>query len=189
MINRIIEFSAHNRFIVFLLVAAAAVGGLVVDAERPARRHPGPERHPGDRLLALGPQPRHRRRPGHLPDRHRDAGRAEGEGRPRLLRFRLLLRLHHLRGRHRHLLGALAHAGVPLERPAAPAAGRRDRARPGRDRRRLGVPVRAGGHEPAQHDLAELRSLPGLVSCATTSRRCRAWPKWRRSAASCGSTR
>ena len=41
-------------------------------------------------------------------------------------RLRLLLRVHHLRRRHGHLLGALADAGVPLEDPAAPAAGRAD---------------------------------------------------------------
>ncbi len=42
----------------------------------PGRRDPRPLRHPGDRLLALGPQPRHHRGPGHLPDRHRAPRRA-----------------------------------------------------------------------------------------------------------------
>ena len=39
--------------------------------------------------------------------------RPEGQGRARALGFRLLLRLRHLRGRHRHLLGAVAGARVP----------------------------------------------------------------------------
>ena len=100
--------------------------GLVVHAAHAAGRHPGPQRHPGHHLLPLGPQPRHRRGPGHLPHRHRHAGRAQGQGRARLLRFRLLLRLRHLRGRHRHLLGPLAHPGVSL-RGAAPPSRRASR--------------------------------------------------------------
>ena len=111
MINAIIEFSARNRFVVFLLVAVAVVAGVWSMRTVPLDAIPGPQRHAGHRLLALGPQPGHRRRPGHLSDRHRDARRAEGEGGPRLLRLRLLVRLRHVRGGHRHLLGALAHAG------------------------------------------------------------------------------
>ena len=71
MINAIIEFSARNRFVVFLLVGAVIVGGCVVDEDGAARRHPGSQRHAGDRLLALGSQSGHRRGSGHLSDRHR----------------------------------------------------------------------------------------------------------------------
>ena len=125
--------------------------------QHPARRHPRPERHPGHRLLALGPQPGHHGGPGHLPDRERHAGRAESEGRARLLRFRLLVRLHHLRGRHRHLLGALAHARIPVARFCR---GCRKTCRPNWGRM---PPASAGCFStrwwmPGQHNLAELRS-------------------------------
>ena len=78
-----------------------------------------------------------------------------------LLRLRLQLRLRHLRGRHRHLLGAHPRARVPLQDPAA-AAGRGDhRARPRRHQRRLGLPVRPGG--PERHPLLRRAAqLPGL---------------------------
>ena len=46
------------------------------DAEHPARRPARPLRHPGHRLLALGPQPRHHRGPGHLSHHHGAARRA-----------------------------------------------------------------------------------------------------------------
>ena len=80
-----------------------------------------------------------------------------------LLGLRLLVRLCHLRGRHRHLLGAIAHPGVPGGGPAAPARRGEDRARSGRDRLGLGLPVRAGRHDRhPQPGRAAL--LPGLVS-------------------------
>ena len=136
-------------------------GRRLVAPARPARRHPRPQRHAGHHLLALGPEPRRRRGAGHLPHRHRDARRAEGPGRPRVLRLRLLVRLRHLRGRHRHLLGPHADAGVPLGRPRPPAAGREDRARARRHRARLGLPVRARGQVgPAQPRGPAL--VPGL---------------------------
>ena len=43
-------------------------------------------------------------------------GAPQGQGDPRLLRLRLLVRLRHLRGRHRPLLGAVARARVPRAR-------------------------------------------------------------------------
>ena len=77
----------------------------------------------------------------------------------RLFGFRLLVRLHHLRRRHRHLLGALADARVSVGSAAAAAAGSEDGDRTGCDRRRLGLPVRAGRYQRASTDLAELRSF------------------------------
>ena len=56
-------------------------------------------RHAGHRLLPLGPQSRHHRRPGHLPDRGRTAWHASRQGRTRLLRLRLFVCLRHLPGR------------------------------------------------------------------------------------------
>ena len=133
------------------------------DAHHPARRAARPLRHPGDRLLALGSQPRHPRGPGHLPDHHGAARRAQGQGDPRLLRLRLQLRLRHLRGRHRHVLGAHARARVPLEDHLAAPRGREDRARAGRVERGLGLPVRP--RRPQRQALLRRAPLvPGLVS-------------------------
>ena len=94
-------------------------------------------------------------------------GAPKVQRRPRLLGLRLLVRLRHLRGRHRHLLGAHAHARVPLGRARRAAAGRQDRAGAGRDRPRLGLPVRAGRQVgQAQPGRAPLRIRTGI--CATT---------------------
>ena len=90
MIKAIIRFSAENRFLVLLATAVAVALRRLHAAAHPGRRDPRSLRHAGHRLLALGPQPRHHRGPGHLPDRHRAARRAEREGDPRLLRLRLL---------------------------------------------------------------------------------------------------
>ena len=82
---------------------------------------------------------------------------------PRLLRLRLLLRLRHLRGRHRHLLGAQPRARVPEQDPAAPARGREDRARARTRPASAGSSSTRSSTARGQHDLAELRTLPGLV--------------------------
>ena len=81
---------------------------------------------------------------------------AEVEGRARLLVLRRVVRLRDLRGRHRHLLGAHARARVPELRRRPAAQGRVAAARSRRDRRRLGLPVRAGWREQT---LAELRTI------------------------------
>ena len=123
-----------------------------------ARRAAGPLRRPGHHLHRV-PRPGAAggRGPGHLSADHRDAVGAEVEGRARLLVLRRLVRLRHLRGRHRHLLGALARARVP-ELRRRPAAARRDAAaRARRHRRRLGLPVRGGRR--AARTLAELRTI------------------------------
>ena len=112
------------------------------------------------------------------------AGHAQGEGHPRLLRLRLLLHLHHLRGRHRHLLGALAHPGISELDHAAAAQGRQREL--AKDATAVGwvYPVRAGRYQ--RPVLAWTRCAATRTgTCATPCRRCRAWPKWRRSAASC----
>ena len=154
----------------------------------PAGRHPRPLRHAGDRLLALGPQPRHPRGPGHLPDRHRAAGRAQGEGDPRLLRLRLQLRLRHLRGRHRPLLGAHPRARVPEQDPAAAA---RRACRPSWGRT---PPAWAGCTSTRWWTTRAQHSSPSCApsrtgTCATRCSPCPAWPRWPPSAASCSSTR
>ena len=131
-------------------------------AERAARRDPRPRRHAGHRLLAVGSQPRPHRGAGHVSDRDGDAWRAARAGGPRRLRLWLLVRLRDLRGRHRHLLGAHADAGVPLGRAVAAAARFADGARARRDRSRLGVPVRARG-PLGQTQPRGSAVVPGLV--------------------------
>ena len=144
MIERIIAFSARNRFVVLVLTSAAIFAGRLVDQPHRARRAAGPLRHAGHRVLALGSQPRHHRRPGDLPRHHRDAGGAKGQGNPGVLGLRLLLRVRDLRGGHGPLLGAQPHARVPLQDSAPASRGRADRARTRRHRSGLGLSVRAG---------------------------------------------
>ncbi len=127
LIKAIIRFSAENRILVIGAVLATLALAFWTMRNIPLDALPGPLRHPGHRLLALGPQPRHPRGPGHLPHHHGAARRTQGEGHPRLLRLRLQLRLRHLRGRHRPLLGADAGAGVPLQDHAPAPAGREGR--------------------------------------------------------------
>ena len=67
MIDRIIEFSVRNRVLVFALVAAACVAGWWSLRRVSPGRHPGPERHAGHHLLALGSEPGYRRVAGHVP--------------------------------------------------------------------------------------------------------------------------
>ncbi len=136
--------------------------GVVVHEERPARRHTGSLRDPGDHLLPVGPQPRHPRGSGHLPDRHGHAGRSGGQDRARILRLRLFLRLCHLRGGDRHLLGPFADPGVPVGGSAAAPPGGPDGAGARCHGPGLGVPVRARRYDrTAEPGRAPL--LPGLV--------------------------
>ena len=139
-------------------------------SEHPPRRAPRPVGHPGHRLLALGPLAGHHRGPGHLPDRHGAARRAEGEGDPGVLGLRLLVRLRHLPGRHRPLLGPIARGRVSLEDTGPPPAGGPDRARARRDGRRVGLPVRPG--RSSGHALARPAALvPGLDAAVRRSGR------------------
>ena len=110
----------------------------------------------------MGPEPRHRRGPGHLPHCHQPAGRPEGEGGQGRIGLRVLLRLRDLRGRHRYLLGPQPGPGIPLEDHRQPSAGREDGTGAGCHLGGLGLPVRPGGpFGPAQHGRAPV--LPGLV--------------------------
>ena len=162
MLKAIIEFSLKNKFIVLVGTALLVVGGIHALAEHSARRHPRPVRHAGHHLHRVaGAGAAAGAGPGHLPDHDQDAVGAPGQGRARLLVLRLLVRLCHLRGRHRSVLGAQPRARVP-ERAVREPAGRRD-AEPGARRHggRLGVHVHA--------QLAEARPCPaaldpGLVS-------------------------
>ena len=58
MIEKLIEYSIRNRFLVLILAAALAVLGRLRRAQHAGGRHPRPEREPGHRLHRLdGPQP------------------------------------------------------------------------------------------------------------------------------------
>ncbi len=142
----------------------------MVDEPHPAGRHSRPERHAGDCVLAVGPQSGHPGRPGDVPDRERDAGRAEGERRARVQRFRILVRVHHFRRGHGHLLGAFADAGVPLEDFAAAAEGCTDGTRAGCYGRGVGVSVRAGGAGEQPRRAAQRAGLVPALSLAGGAR-------------------
>ena len=154
MIARLIAWSARNLLLVLFGTGFAAAAGIYALRPSAARCHPRPLRHPGHRLHRISrPGAAGDRGPGHLSADDGDADGAEIEGGARLLVLRRLVRLRHLRGRHRHLLGALARAGISQRRGLA-AAGRRDADhRPRRDRRRLGLPVCGDveGAEPRRH--------------------------------------
>ena len=157
-------------------------------AQRAARRDSGSRRHAGHRLLAVGSQPRPHRGAGHVSDRDGDAWRAARESGSRRLRFRLLVRLRHLRRRHRHLLGAHANARVPVRRAVAAAARFADRARAGRDRSSAGCSSTRSWTTRA-NTAWRICGRIRTGTCATTSRRCPACRRWLRSAASAGSIR
>ena len=107
------------------------------------------------------------------------------EGRARLLVLRRLVRLCHLRGRHRPLLGALARARISELRRQAPAGGRHA------DPRARTRPASAGSTNTS----CSARSADAWPSCARSRTgtsaigwpRPRAWPKSRASAASSSS--
>ena len=67
--------------------------------------------------------------------------------------------------------------------------GAQDGARPRRHRPRMGLPVRARRTGPGSAQPGRSALVPGLVSPLLPARRCRASRRWRRSAASRGSTR
>ena len=157
MIARLIRWSASNLVLVLIGALLATAAGHLCAPPRAARRDPRPLRHPGHRLHRVSrPGAAGRRGSGHLSALDRDAVGAEGPRRPRLLVLRRLVRLRDLRGRDRHLLGPLARARIPLRRRPQSARRRHADARAGRDRRRLGLPVRRHGREAhacrAAHD-------------------------------------
>ena len=106
MIEKIIEGSARNKFLDFSHGDFLQRLGNLGAEEHAARCDTRSLRCPGHRLHALdGKKSDHHGRPGHLSDRDDHDFRSQGEIRAGLFRLRLLLRLHHFRRRHRHLLG------------------------------------------------------------------------------------
>ncbi len=151
-IQRIIRFSAENKYLVIAIYAIVIVLAVGVIRRTPLDAIPDLSDTQVIIYFALGPEPRHPRGPGHVSDRDGASRSAEGEDDPGLLGLRLLVRLRHLRGRHRHLLGALARPRVPVEDPVAPPRRGEDRARARRDERRLDLPVRARRREREERD-------------------------------------
>ena len=89
------------------------------------------------------------------------------EKRSRLLLLRPVVRLRHLRGRHRHLLGAQPGAGIPVAERRA-FAGRCDTAaRTRRHRRGVGLSVRPGRHHESNGPVPAAVAA-GLVSQVRT---------------------
>ena len=161
MLQRIIEYSVKNRFLVILVTVLLIAGGTVALVGDPAGRHPGPLGRAGDRpdRVSRAGAPGGGG-PGDLPpdDGHaRGAPRADG---PRLQFLRAQFRVHHLRRRHGHLLGPQPRAGVPELRDRPSATGGEPRARAGRHGRGLGLRVRTP-QRPAQPGGAA--EHPGLV--------------------------
>ncbi len=157
MIARLIRWSATNLVLVSIACAFAVAAGLYAVRHVPLDAIPDLS----DTQVIVyteysGSGAAGHRGSGHLSavDGHADG--AEIQGRAWLLVLRRLVRLRHLRGRHRHLLGPLARARVSLSRRAVacPQALRR---RSGRTR-----PVSAGSintsSRRAKRTLAELRS-------------------------------
>ena len=149
MIDRIIEFSDKNRYLILLLAAVAILLGW--RSMRATKLDAIPDLSDTQVIVYA----KWDRSPDIMedqvtyPDRLGPAGHAEGQGYSRLLRFRVLLHLHRLRRRHRYLLGALAHAGVPELSHAAAAQRRQRRTGQGCYRGGMGLSVRAGRyHRP-----------------------------------------
>ena len=160
MIAKIIEYSARNKFIVFLLVFFLAAWGYWAMVRTPPGRHPRPERHAGDHLHRVA---------GRSPDLVEDqitypiSSTLLAAPKVQVVRGFLLprqfLHLRHLRRRDGHLLGA-------EPGPRIPAGGARTRSRPsvnpvlGPDATSLGWGFSyALVDETGKHDLAQLRSL------------------------------
>ena len=142
MIARLIAWSARNLLLVFFGTGFAAAAGIYALAHLPLDAIPDLSdtqvivytEYPGQAPQVIEDQVTY-------PLTTAMLTRAALEGRARLLVLRRVVRLRDLRGRHRHLLGALARAGIPQRRGLAPARGRDADHRPGCHRRRLGLPV------------------------------------------------
>ena len=145
MIRAIIRFSANNRLLVLLATAVAVAYGVYTVQHIPVDAIPDLSRHAGHHLLALGPQPRHHRGPGHL-SRSSPRSSARRTSRPSAASPTSASPTSTSSSRTARTSTGRAAACSSTCRKIQPRlpAGRADRARPRRDRRRLGLPVRAG---------------------------------------------
>ena len=187
MLNRIIEWSARSAFLVLLATAFVVAWGVYAVIKTPVDAIPDLSdvqviiytEYPGQAPQVVEDQVTYPLTTAMLAVPKSKVVRGA-------VGVRRFLRLHHFRGRHRHLLGALARARVP-ELRIRPAAARGDGlARPGCDRRGLGISsTRCSPRTGRWRSCA--RSRTG--SCAISSPKRRASPRSRASAASSSSTR
>ena len=188
MVGRIIEFCARNKFLVIVLTGVAVVLGVYCVRHIPLDAIPDLS----DTQVII--YSRWDRSPDIIEDQvtypiiTAHARRAAGQGDPRVLGLRLLLRLRHFPGRHGPLLGAQPRRSSTSARSsrACPRACARSSART--------RPASAGSTStrwwtrPGRTTWRNCaRSRTG--TCATGSRACPAWPRSRRSADSRSSTR
>ena len=116
MINRIIDFSVNNKFVVIAALAAACLAGVWSIQNMSLDAIPDLS---DTQVIIFS---RWDRSPDIVEDQVTYPIVTAMLGAPKvkavrgLLGLRLFLRLHHLRGRDRHLLGPLADPGVPLSR-------------------------------------------------------------------------
>ena len=189
MINRIIEFSARNQFVVFLLIAAAVVAGWWSMRTIPLDAIPDLS---DTQVIVYS---RWDRSPDIMEDQVTYPIVTAMLGAPKVKDVRGFSDFGYsyvyiIFDEGTDIYWARSRTLEYLSNdPAAAAAGREDGTGAGCHRRRLGLSVRAGRYHRASTSLAELRSLPGLVPALPPASPCRAWRKSRRWAASCGSTR
>ena len=127
---------------------------------------PRPLRRPGYRLHRVSrPGAAGGRGPGHLSADDIDAVGAEIQSGSWLLVLRRFVCLHHLRGRHGHLLGALARSRVSQFRGWSHAQRCHAANRPGCDWRWLGLSICCPGQG---QDAGRTAHAPGLVSALST---------------------
>ncbi len=113
MLEKIIDWSIQNKFIVILATIFITVWGLYSLQTNSSGRHSRSFRRPSHHLHRLpGTGSPGRRGPGHLPHHDPDAGGSVRQSRAGLLLFRFLVRLRDLRRRNRHVLGAQPGTGV-----------------------------------------------------------------------------
>ena len=172
MINRLIELSLRNRFLVVAAFLSLRRVGLVGAQGHADRRDSRSLRQPGHRLHRLaGPQPAGSRGPGHLSADGEPAGAGRRARGPLAVGVRLLDDLRRLRGRRRSLLRARARARAAEPRRQEPA-GRASTPT-------LGPDATGVGHvfwytvESPTHSLRELRTPAGLVHPLSAQRRAR----------------
>jgi len=157
MINRIIDFSVNNRFIIFFFVATAVIAGWW------SMRNVGLDAIPdlGDTQVII--YSRWDRSPDIMEDQVTYPIVTAMLGAPRVKTVRdspisATPSSTSSSRTARTSTGPVAHAGIPLGRAAGAARGRPDRTGPRRHGPRVGLPVRAGGHI-GERSLADLRTL------------------------------
>ena len=188
MINRIIDFSANNKLIVFLLVAAAAIMGWWSMKNVPLDAIPDLSE---TQVIIYS---RWDRSPDILEDQVTYPIVTAMLGAPGVRTVRGFSDFGYsfvyviFDGGNRHLLGPFADPGVPVGGPAAAPPGGPDGAGTRCHGTRAGCSSTCWSIRPDSR--AWRNSAPTRTgTCATTSSRCRGWPKWPPSVVSASSTR